>query len=122
MQIGVNREQACTDLVAALGVYVHRREEARLGGVCVNPPERVQAALVLHIKDLLLVKRLRRSTQKGEQDAKLATALQKQKRRRSKSGSVMSGSSPAGDGFACFATQNLLSSHRLPIRRAQSIK
>jgi len=38
-----------------MGVYIHRGQEASLGGVGVNPPQRVQAPLVLHIKNLLLV-------------------------------------------------------------------
>ena len=45
-------------LVATLGVHVNGGEEAGLGGVRVDPTQRVQRPLVLHVKYLLLVQRL----------------------------------------------------------------
>jgi hypothetical protein len=42
-------------LVAALGVHVDRGEEAGLGGVGVDPPQRVQRAAVLGLKYLLFI-------------------------------------------------------------------
>lgn len=42
-------------LVAALGVHVDRGEEAGLGGVGVDPPQRVQRPAVLGLKYLLFI-------------------------------------------------------------------
>lgn len=53
------RAPACPHLIAAVGVDVHGGEEAGLGGVRVDPAQRVQPPAVLRLKDVLLVQRLR---------------------------------------------------------------
>ena len=47
-------------LVPAVRVHVHRREEAGLRGVRVDPAQRVEPTRVLRLEDLLLPQRLHR--------------------------------------------------------------
>lgn len=45
-------------LEAAVGVDVNRGEEAGLGGVCVDPAQRVQRTAVLHLENFFLIQHL----------------------------------------------------------------
>ena len=49
---------ACTHLVPTLCVHVDRRQKAGLSWVCVDPAQRVQGTLVLHVKNFLLTQGL----------------------------------------------------------------